>query len=171
MAYLQTKVTRMRHMLNLEPFSMPRLLNEQQEAQATRLPSSSSRERPYVTLSYAQSLDGSITARRGEPLAISGPESLEMTHRLRAEHDAILVGIGTLLADDPRLSVRLVAGADPQPIIVDSRLRFPLNARILLDGRSPWIATTEEAEILPSASFGISRGANYSACQPMKMVR
>ncbi len=147
MAYLQTKVSRMRHMLDLEPFSMPLLHSEQQEAQKSEPPSSASRERPYVTLSYAQSLDGSITARRGEPLAISGPESLEMTHRLRAGHDAILVGIGTLLADDPLLSVRLVAGSDPQPIIVDSRLRFPLHARLLQGSRSPWIATTEKAEI------------------------
>jgi len=96
--------------------------------------------RPLVTLSYAQSLDGSIAARRGSPLRLSGPEAMAMTHRLRLAHDGILVGIGTVLADDPRLNVRLAEGRDPQPVVLDSRLRFPLDAR-LLDGSSPpWIA-------------------------------
>ena len=59
------------------------------------------RTRPYVTLAYAQSLDGSIAGDRGRPLGLSGPSSLRLTHELRAAHDAILVGIGTVLADDP----------------------------------------------------------------------
>ena len=103
--------------------------------------------RPWVTLSYAQSLDGCIAACPGQPLALSGPQSLILTHRLRAAHDAILVGIGTVLADDPRLTVRLVEGEDPQPVIVDSRLRFPIDAN-LLRGHSlpPWIATRDGAD-------------------------
>src|SRR3972149_2555424 len=84
--------------------------------------------RPLVTLSYAQSLDGSIAQRRGQPLALSGPESLALSHRLRAMHAAILVGIGPILADNPQLNVRLAEGEDPVVIILDSRLRFPLNA-------------------------------------------
>lgn len=102
--------------------------------------------RPYVTLSYAQSLDGSIAARSGRPLPLSGPQAMALTHSLRAAHDAILVGIGTVLADDPQLNVRLVAGKDPQPVIVDSRLRFPPYAQLLRNGRSPWIATGEGAQ-------------------------
>jgi GTP cyclohydrolase II len=101
--------------------------------------------RPLVTLSYAQSLDGSIADRPGRPLALSGPEAMTLTHSLRASHDAILVGIGTVLADNPRLNVRLVTGANPQPVIVDSRLRFPPYALLLRNGRSPWIATSEGA--------------------------
>jgi riboflavin-specific deaminase-like protein len=81
--------------------------------------------RPFVTLSYAQSLDGSIADRPGRPLALSGEASMALTHSLRASHEAILVGIGTVLADNPSLNVRLVAGKNPQPIVVDSRLRFP----------------------------------------------
>ncbi|GAB4578192.1 MAG: hypothetical protein Fur0022_09260 [Anaerolineales bacterium] len=99
--------------------------------------------RPTITLAYAQSLDGSITARRGEPLAISGPESLRVTHQLRAEHDGILVGIGTVLADDPQLTVRLVPGENPQPIILDSHLRFPLASRLMGNLKKPWIVTKE----------------------------
>lgn len=97
--------------------------------------------RPFVTISYAQSLDGCIAARPGTPLALSGPETMTMTHHLRAAHDAILIGIGTVLADDPRLTVRLAPGGDPQPVVLDSRLRFPLDAALLDHPKKPWIAT------------------------------
>lgn len=98
--------------------------------------------RPLVTLSYAQGLDGSISLRRGQPLAISGPESQQLTHSLRAMHDAILVGIGTILSDDPHLNVRLVEGKDPQAVVLDSRLRLPLDAKVLKNGKRPWIFCT-----------------------------
>lgn len=101
--------------------------------------------RPLVTLSYAQSLDGCISARRGIPTAISGRESMKLTHRLRAAHDAILVGIGTVLADNPRLSVRLVEGKNPQPVVLDSNLRLPPEAQILRGDPPLWIATAEHA--------------------------
>jgi riboflavin-specific deaminase-like protein len=99
--------------------------------------------RPLVTLCYAQSLDGSITAQRGTPLQLSSIESFRFVHRLRAASEAILVGIGTVLADDPQLTVRLVPGRHPQPIVLDSQLRFPLSARLLKRaGPKPWIYTT-----------------------------
>ena len=104
------------------------------------------RRRPWVTLSYAQSLDGSIAARRSAPLAISGPATLRITHSLRARHSAILVGIGTLLADDPQLNLRLVPGSDPQPVVLDRKLRFPIDARLLRGQKSPWIFTTRNAQ-------------------------
>jgi 3,4-dihydroxy 2-butanone 4-phosphate synthase/GTP cyclohydrolase II len=100
--------------------------------------------RPFVTLSYAQSLDGCLSARRGTPFPISAPASLTMTHALRAAHSAILVGIETVLADDPALTVRLVAGDSPQPVIVDSQLRTPPDARLLRDRGGVWIATTPQ---------------------------
>ena len=102
--------------------------------------------RPYITLTYAQSLDGSIALRPGRPLALSCPESSALTHGLRAAHDAILVGIGTVLADDPRLNVRLAQGPDPQPVVLDSRLRTPLYVHLMADGRSPWIFAGQGAE-------------------------
>lgn len=100
--------------------------------------------RPKITLTYAQSLDGSIALTNDAQLPLSGPESMQMTHRLRANHDAILVGIGTVLADNPTLTTRLVAGANPQIVVIDGQLRTPPNAN-LLAGR-PWIATTHSAE-------------------------
>jgi GTP cyclohydrolase II len=102
--------------------------------------------RPYVTLSYAQSLDGCIAAHPGQPLALSGPQSLSLTHQLRAAHDAILVGIGTILADNPRLTVRLAAGRDPQPVVPDTWLRFPPQANLLRNRLPPWIAACEHAD-------------------------
>jgi 3,4-dihydroxy 2-butanone 4-phosphate synthase/GTP cyclohydrolase II len=101
-----------------------------------------------VTLSYAQSLDGSIAERRGRPLILSSPESLRMTHQLRAAHHGILVGVGTVIADDPQLTVRKVNGSNPQPIVLDSQLRTPARARLLQGGRcAPWIVTTLEASM------------------------
>lgn len=102
--------------------------------------------RPFVTIAFAQSIDGSLAAEPGKPLPLSGPESAAYTHHLRAAHDAILVGIGAVLADNPRLTVRLADGPHPQPIVVDSRLRFPDGAALLSHPTHPvWIATTAAA--------------------------
>ncbi len=123
--------------------------------------------RPLVTLTYAQSLDGSITHRRGETgLAISGVETKALTHWLRTRHDAILVGVGTLLADDPKLTVTHAQGDAPRPVILDSHLRTPVTARVFAHPKKPLIAClpteaqsekaralqTAGAEILPIAS-------------------
>lgn len=102
--------------------------------------------RPLVTVSYAQSVDGSIATRNREPLRLSGHQSMVLTHRIRAASDAILIGINTLMVDNPLLTVRLVEGVNPQPILLDSNLRVPLRARILdrLD-RHCWIACTDKS--------------------------
>lgn len=105
------------------------------------------RTRPFVTLSFAQSLDGSISIVPSASVRLSNFRSQVFTHKLRAAHDAILIGIGTLIADDPRLNVRLVKGPSPQPIVVDSYLRFPISARLLQDGdKKPWVASTTSAD-------------------------
>ncbi|GIV65999.1 MAG: RibD family protein [Chloroflexota bacterium] len=109
--------------------------------------SAENQKKPLVTLSYAQSLDGSLTIRRGMPVGLSGPQSQRLTHRLRAVHDAILIGIGTVLADDPQLTVRLVKGKNPQPVILDSRLRIPLECQLLRrQDCKAWVACAVTAE-------------------------
>jgi GTP cyclohydrolase II len=101
-------------------------------------------EGPQITLSYAQSIDGSLALARGHPLPISGPEALVLTHQLRAIHDGILVGIGTVLSDDPRLTVRDLEGPSPQAIILDSQLRMPVEAKLLKQAKGPWIFCLEK---------------------------
>src|SRR5918993_2518406 len=103
--------------------------------------------RPVVTLSYAQTLDGRLATSTGSSQWISGPESLRFAHELRAEHDAIMVGVGTVCKDDPRLTVRLATGRDPLRVVVDSTLRPPLTAAVLTEGAAPGtvLAVTDRA--------------------------
>lgn len=96
--------------------------------------------RPSVTLSYAQSLDGSIGTASRKALPLSGPESLAATHHLRAAHEAILVGIGTLIADNPLLTVRHAEGEHPQPVILDSHLRISREAAVWKHPKPPLLA-------------------------------
>lgn len=97
--------------------------------------------RPFVAVSYAQGIDGSIATKNRQPLKISGQASLELTHRLRSLFDGILVGINTVLADDPQLTVRLVDGQNPQPVVLDTHLRTPLECRLLQrSDRESWLA-------------------------------
>ncbi|MFC7332187.1 bifunctional diaminohydroxyphosphoribosylaminopyrimidine deaminase/5-amino-6-(5-phosphoribosylamino)uracil reductase RibD [Rhodocista pekingensis] len=105
--------------------------------------------RPLVTLKLATSLDGRIATRTGESRWITGSVARAWGHGLRASHDAILVGIGTALADDPELTCRLPGMADRSPvrIVLDSRLRLPLTGRLVRTAdRTPlWIVTRPDA--------------------------
>ena len=107
---------------------------------------SADRSKPVVTLTYAQSIDGCIAPIGGGTLQLSNPSTQRMTHQMRAIHDAILVGINTVICDDPQLTVRLISGKHPQPIVLDTRLRFPLQANLLRHpSLQPIIATGPDA--------------------------
>ena len=89
------------------------------------------RARPFVILNAAMSLDGKIATSTGDS-RLSSPEDLKRVHMLRASVDGIMVGEKTLQIDDPKLTVKLVRGRNPQRIIVDSLARTPVSARVVL---------------------------------------
>jgi riboflavin-specific deaminase-like protein len=94
---------------------------------------------PVVVAQLGQTLDGRIATLTGASKYISGKEALKHLHRLRASVDAVLVGVGTVVADDPLLTVRLVDGPNPARVVIDPRGRMPEHARMLHDGAAPVI--------------------------------
>jgi diaminohydroxyphosphoribosylaminopyrimidine deaminase/5-amino-6-(5-phosphoribosylamino)uracil reductase len=86
---------------------------------------------PFITIKYAQTLDGRIATATGNSRWISSEASLKFAHRLRAEHDAILVGRKTVERDNPELTVRLVRGKNPLRVIVDSQLTISPKAKVI----------------------------------------
>ena len=106
-------------------------------------------KRPFVILKSAASLDGKIATMIGDTKWITNEKSRRFLHKLRGEVDGILVGIGTIMADDPRLTARLKGrkGKDPIRIVVDSKLRIPLRANVLNPESESGaiIATTQSA--------------------------
>jgi len=98
---------------------------------------------PFVVLKLAMSLDGKIATRTGKSRWITGPESRRLVHALRARYGAVLVGVSTVLADDPELTVREVEGPQPLRVVLDSEGRTPPEARVLSSGAKTLIATTD----------------------------
>jgi 2,5-diamino-6-(ribosylamino)-4(3H)-pyrimidinone 5'-phosphate reductase len=136
------------------------------------------REFPHVTLTYASSLDSMLSLAPGTQTLLSGPESKAMTHYLRCRHDAILVGVGTVLADDPGLNCRLegVGGyggvgleGQPRPIVIDpiARWKVTKDSRILKTaregrGKAPWIVVSPGASIDTETLVMLkNHGGNY----------
>lgn len=110
----------------------------------------------YIHVNAAQSVDGKLSTRRREQVAISGPDDFDRVDRIRAAADAVLVGVGTILADDPRLTVReedrrvqrLRNGRDANParVVADSRARTPTDARVLDDDAETYLLVNESVD-------------------------
>jgi 3,4-dihydroxy 2-butanone 4-phosphate synthase/GTP cyclohydrolase II len=130
LSYLRTKASRMGHLLG------------DASVMSSAPGPNGHHARPAVTVHYAQTIDGRIAARNGDAHWVSGESSLRLAHELRASHDAVMVGIGTVLADDPRLTVRLVDGRSPIRVIVDSTLRVPLTSNVFTDRTARTIVAT-----------------------------
>jgi diaminohydroxyphosphoribosylaminopyrimidine deaminase/5-amino-6-(5-phosphoribosylamino)uracil reductase len=127
---------------------------------------------PEVTLKAAVSLDGRIASEGGESRWITGPAARACGHRLRDTHDAVLVGIGTVLADDPALDTRIPGGRNALPVVLDTALRTPPDAKILTAGRRPLVLCAEDAPDvsldadvvrLPRGPGGVELGAALRA--------
>jgi len=100
-------------------------------------------EKPHVTLIAAMTLDGKIASKSGDS-RISSAEDLKELHRLRSHRDAVMIGIGTELNDNPRLTVRNVKGRSPIRIVVDNSARTIPNSRILSNEGPPVIIATSK---------------------------
>ena len=103
---------------------------------------------PFVTVKFAQTLDGRIATQTGHSQWISSEETLTLAHKMRSIHDATMVGVGTVIRDDPQLTVRRTKGKNPLRVILDSRLRIPPSSHVLNDSyaRNTLIATTSAAD-------------------------
>jgi len=128
-----------------------------------------------VLLTWASSLDGSLSAEVGRPTSISCNESMIFTHKLRASYDGILIGVGTVCSDDPSLTVRLCKGESPIPIILDPKLRIPLHCKLIQS------AKIRKLYLLANAAFETNEdvqqrkqilldlGVHILFCNPLKI--
>jgi GTP cyclohydrolase II len=180
-AYLRTKWERLGHVRpagsrldqpDLPAVDVDRLLGDVGEPDG----------RPYVVLKYAQTLDGRIATATGDSKWISSEAERRVSHALRAACDAVLVGVGTVVQDDPRLTVRMVPGASPLRVVLDSTLRIPLTARVLdddaatlvlcADGASPatrdaLLARQVGVRTVPAGPGGVDLGASLRALRSL----
>jgi diaminohydroxyphosphoribosylaminopyrimidine deaminase/5-amino-6-(5-phosphoribosylamino)uracil reductase len=133
--------------------------------------------RPHVTWKYAASLDGRSAAPDGSSRWITGEQARADVHRLRAESDAVLVGIGTVLADDPALTARPDPGHQPLRVVVDPKGRTPMTAQVL-DDAAPTLVVThgpsygEERTLVlaPAADGRVDLGALLAALAEREVV-
>lgn len=122
--------------------------------------------RPFVTMKVASTLDGRIATRTGDSRWITGEEARASVHRLRNEVDAVIVGRGTVEADDPQLTARIPGGRDPVRVVLDSELRTNPGAQLLSTGSSPvWIACAAPASP-PREKALRDAGAEILPCRP-----
>ena len=103
--------------------------------------------RPYVHVKIAQTLDGKITLGEGKDRWVTGPEARQVVHAMRSDYDAVLVGAGTVVTDDPRLTVRGMSGTDPHVVILDGALQMRDSAKVIRAGRRRmvFVVTTTRA--------------------------
>ena len=104
---------------------------------------------PLVIAQLGQSLDGFIATATGQSHFVTGESSIVHLHRLRALSDCVIVGAGTVAADNPRLTTRLVSGANPVRVVLDPRLRLPLTHHVFSDGEAPTLRVRARGVPLP----------------------
>lgn len=105
------------------------------------------KQRPFVTLKAASTLDGKIATHALDSKWITSEEARYDVHKLRSENQAILVGVGTVIEDDPELTARIPNGRNPLRIVLDSSLRIPLDAKLVTDSLAEtWIFTAKQVD-------------------------
>jgi GTP cyclohydrolase II len=143
--YLETKQARLGHLRSIGPrlAELPVAPVDVGDLLGSLRPSA---DRPGVVVKYAQTLDGRIATRTGDATWISGERERQVSHAMRAGCDAVLVGARTVLRDDPQLTVRMVPGASPLRVVLDSTLRTPLTAKVLSDDAATVILCRPDAD-------------------------
>ncbi len=120
--------------------------------------------RPYVVIASATTIDGRIASKTGYS-KLSCPYDLRRLHELRASSDAVMVGANTVINDNPTLTPRLVkADRNPFRVVIDGRLRIPLNARVVTDGKAPTIVATSEDAPVEKVEYLRERGVEVWIC-------
>jgi diaminohydroxyphosphoribosylaminopyrimidine deaminase / 5-amino-6-(5-phosphoribosylamino)uracil reductase len=125
---------------------------------------------PFVIAQLGQSLDGRIATLSGDSKYINGGAGLDHLHRLRAHVDAVVVGAGTVVADDPLLTVRRVEGRDPARVVIDPIGRVPATARCLAAGGAPVIVICAEGAGTPGHAEAIRLPAQDRTIAPAAIV-
>ncbi len=129
-------------------------------------------DRSFVVAQLGQSLDGRIATPTGESRWINRDAALDHVHRLRATVDAVVVGIGTVVADDPLLNVRRVEGRHPARVIIDPSGRLPLNARCLMeDGVRRLVIRGRHSSALPPGVEEVLLPSDGRALSPPTIVQ
>ena len=124
---------------------------------------------PFVTLKFAQSVDGRIATRNGNSRWISSPESLKLSHQLRAISDTVLIGNGTLTSDNPELTTRFARGPNPIRILLSASGRVTRRWTMLTDGAAPtYIATAANSNLRENEDFRIIRVKNLKSGLDLK---
>jgi diaminohydroxyphosphoribosylaminopyrimidine deaminase / 5-amino-6-(5-phosphoribosylamino)uracil reductase len=123
---------------------------------------------PFVTLKSALTLDGKTATASGDSRWVTNDASRCYVHKLRSLADAIMVGVGTVIADDPQLTARLPAGRNPLRVVVDSALRIPLNARVLQGGAGAGTVVATVAEDAARIAAIRATGAEVLRCRELE---
>jgi diaminohydroxyphosphoribosylaminopyrimidine deaminase/5-amino-6-(5-phosphoribosylamino)uracil reductase len=127
-------------------------------------------EPAFVVAQLGQSLDGRIATGSGHSHYVNGPQAIAHVHRLRALVDAVVVGIGTVVADDPRLTVREVQGRNPARVVIDPRARLPATARLLAGDGSPVYVIQAADHPRPARVKAITLAAQGGRFDPRAVV-
>jgi diaminohydroxyphosphoribosylaminopyrimidine deaminase / 5-amino-6-(5-phosphoribosylamino)uracil reductase len=133
-------------------------------------------KKPFVTLKAATTLDGKIAAHTGHSQWITSNDARTDVHHLRSENEAILVGVNTIIKDNSELTARIPGGRHPIRVIMDTRLRIPLDAKVVKDGKAPtWIFTGREVngkkvEKLVEAGVKVFHTSNSDFVDPEEVL-
>ncbi|MCA1844782.1 MAG: GTP cyclohydrolase II [Actinobacteria bacterium] len=182
LAYLRTKQLRLGHVQPLGAELELLLPQPAPDANSLLGRAQPRPDRPHVVVKYAQTLDGRIATATGDARWISGEPERALSHGLRAACDAVLVGVGTVLVDDPQLTVRMVSGASPLRVVLDTTLSTPPDARVLSEDAGTVILTTDRSpaprrralrshgvtvRVVPSGPQGVSLAAGLAVLKDM----